>query len=179
MLWFQSNLLPPHLKAETRYAILRAATLRLGVLALALVLLAGVAALPSYFLARLQAKELTKQAAIAAARQRKSVKETDDEVARIQRETRAVKSALGSENSVSDFFASLFSSMPPGVSLESADFDLDAKTLAIRGAADKRGTVAALESYLKSRPDLANVQSPLANLMRETGPKFIMTAAVK
>lgn len=177
---FQLNVLSRKAKADGQYALLRIVSIRIGVTLAVLTVFFGILLLPSYFLTALQKGDFLRQ---IEAEDKNPLRQRAAEVAKkvesAEKELRAVKVALSNERAISGLLPVLLEGLPSGISFDRVEYDLVQAKIKFSGRAAKRSDVLDFEKRLKAIPFIAEVISPLSNIIKEADSAFVIEVKFK
>lgn len=176
----QINLLSRIAQRQTQYAVWRHAAIRLGFMGVSIVMVAGVALLPSYFLLALQESEIQRQQVLEESSPlRKRAEDVAEAVASSNARVRILKKALAAEKSASQIAEAVFDEVPAGVRLKHVEFQRNSRRFSIAGSAAARSDILEFEKRLKALALAESVVSPLENIIRGADVSFTMQLIVK
>lgn len=172
--------MPPANKQEARLVMWQRIVARLSVPLISLIILFGIALLPSYFLVFFQKEEVLRHMALSQqdpAQQK--AKQVSANVADFQKKMRTAGAATASGRSVTVLFSDILSAVPAAIAIRTLDYDSTTRVISFDGFAASRTDILELERALRANTRVAKVDSPLSNVIKESNISFTMRITVQ
>jgi len=167
------NVLPPSEKKNASYEVARLLAVRLGARFLFLILVFTALLAPSYFLTVFQQSNVLLQTELLHKDPRivRAV-EVEKEVVETNARMRSLKNYVAGNPSFSQNIETLVSGAGGVIVINSLRLDTKTKRLEIDGFSERRqDLLAAIRAY-EAYPFVAKVESPIANLVRDSNSPF-------
>ncbi|GEM_PF-2736322 len=174
------NLLPPDEKTNLAYEFRTRAVLRVGWLLLACLFIAATLFLPTMFLLSFQKTEVARILELERLREEQSG--IRDEMARVKavnREADVVIQNLTTRRTSSGLLQDLFGSIPAGISLSDVTYTSSSNALSIAGFSPTRALFLSFLDSLRKDARVAEVASPVSNVIRDTDITFSIRVTLR
>jgi Tfp pilus assembly protein PilN len=174
------NLLPPDEKTNLAYEFRTRAVLRVGLLLLACLSIAGTLFLPTMFLLSFQKTEVARTLELEHLREERSG--IRDEVARVKevnQEADVVTQNLTTRRTSSDLLTGLLGAIPAGISLSDVTYMSSSNAVLIAGFAPTRALFLVFLDSLRKDARVTEVASPVSNVIRDTDITFSITITLR
>ncbi|GEM_PF-2388256 len=171
------NLLPPENRNRLGYEQMARFFILVFSTMAAILLTGAILLLPTYFFLFFETKGLDAQVATAelAARSEETqktetlIRETNTNLKWLKRDHPL------SPSFVTRHYAAIAAEMPPALTLLSFSYQKKGAAISIRGKAARRGDLIQFMENLRNRAEFTNIQSPVANLLKEENIDFTLS----
>ncbi|MBI3627591.1 MAG: hypothetical protein HY220_02495 [Candidatus Sungbacteria bacterium] len=177
---FLPNLLPPSVKDETRFVIVRHLAVRLSIVAACGIIMYSVFLIPSFFLLKFQLDEIQRQVALVDADPKMNeVSAINGGLVSANASVSALKRALATSTSVYTAMGAVASQATPGIHVQFISYDRPTRTMSLAANAAVRQDLLAFQSRLAALPVVLKIDSPITNLVKESNVDFQLKISFK